>query len=473
MTRKKHILFFLTVFSLSLLAVHSAQAQEGDFFEGQLRRTEEELDATERLVEAAQDKKKLDRLADIRYEDVLKDPDNIMLNFKYAQSQVKNGNVLGASATLERILLIDPSLDKVRLFYAVVLFRLDNWTESKRELDLLLEKDLPNALREEVQVYVKQIKKRQKRTHMSFSQSMGYQFDTNRNAAPSSKKRLFANTALDISGTSRRRRDTSMLIISRFDAKHDLGFQAGHEVFGSFTYFNQDQTAIDNLDLQSFGYDLGANLKSEWLNVTPKFYASHLYLSREQYLRTQGGSIALNKTLWKRLGLNSTFRIERQSFTGVTESPLAKQRNGRYLELENGFSYALRRDMRVGSSIVYANKSAEEDVNAYERLQLKFSHTWLWPKGQFVLNSVTLGRDSYDEPDRIIAGRRRYDKNLRYRATYGASLETLLIGKILPRPMKDINFTFTYEYFRSLSNLTNYTYRNNKFQLMLSKKIEF
>lgn len=468
------LILFLFCFGLNTpVFLPAAQAQEGDFLEGQLRRTAEETEARQGAQAAALEKKRLDQLKTIRFQDILKDPDNIMLNFAYAQSQVKNGDVLGASATLERILLIDPSLDKVRLFYAVVLFRLDNWTEAKRELELLQAKELPAALSSEVDLYIKQINRRLRKSRFAISQSLGYQFDTNRNAAPSSKKRYFANTTLPVSGTSRRRRDTSFLNITRFDAARDLGFQAGHEVFGSFTYFLQEQTAIDNLDLQSFAYDMGFNLKSDWVNFQPKFYASHLYLSREQYLRSQGGNFRLDKTVFKRLGLKSEFRIERQDFTGVTESPLAKQRDGRYLEWENGFTYALLPTMRVGSSFVYANKTAEEDVNAYERIQIKNTHTWLWPKSQFVINSLDLGVDAYDEVDIVIAARRRRDKTLRYRVTYGAPLETLLIGKVLPGPMKNINFTFTYEYFRSFSNITSYTYRNNKFQLMLSKRIEF
>jgi len=45
----------------------------------------------------------------------LEDPDNIMLNFRYAQTQIKNNNLLGAAGTLERILLVNPNLSKVRL----------------------------------------------------------------------------------------------------------------------------------------------------------------------------------------------------------------------------------------------------------------------------------------------------------------------------------------------------------------------
>ena len=67
----------------------------------------------------------------------------------------------------------------------------------------------------------------------------------------------------------------------------------------------------------------------------------------------------------------------------------------------------------------------------------------------------------------------RHDATLRYRVTYGAPLTALYIGKFLPRALQDILVTATYEYYRSLSNITNYTYTNNKIQFMLTKRLEF
>ena len=46
--------------------------------------------------------------APVSYQDVLADPDNLELNLRFARTQVAQGNVRGAAATLERILLIDP-----------------------------------------------------------------------------------------------------------------------------------------------------------------------------------------------------------------------------------------------------------------------------------------------------------------------------------------------------------------------------
>lgn len=52
---------------------------------------------------------------------VLKDPGTLDLACRYAQTQIRKGDLLGASPTLERILLVRPDLPRVRVLYAVVL----------------------------------------------------------------------------------------------------------------------------------------------------------------------------------------------------------------------------------------------------------------------------------------------------------------------------------------------------------------
>ncbi len=94
-----------------------------------------------------------------------------------------------------------------------------------------------------------------KRTQFSVTQSNGWEFDDNRNASPSDKRVLFSGIPINTSEQTRRRNDTSFLNITTVDAAYDLGTQAGHQLIGSFTYFMQEQTQVDNLDLRSFQYD--------------------------------------------------------------------------------------------------------------------------------------------------------------------------------------------------------------------------
>ena len=81
--------------------------------------------------------------------------------------------------------------------------------------------------------------------------------------------------------------------------------------------------------------------------------------------------------------------------------------------------------------------------------------------------------DNYAAPEFTVGSLIRHDKTLRYRATYGVPLGTVFFDKILPKPLKDIVFTFSYEYYRAFSNITNYAYANNKLEGMLTKRLEF
>ncbi len=412
--------------------------------------------------------------SELTFANILQNPDDVLLNFEFAKAQVRRNDVLGAASTLERILLVNPNLDQVRLFRVVVLYRLDNLTEAKNEIEILNKRTMPPALRKELDRYKKEINKRQQRLHLGVRESLGWQSDSNRNAVPSSKQRLFADTRLDVAPADRSRQDESFLNITTVDAAYDLGFQAGHQLVGSFTYFLQNQKQLDSLDLQSFQYEMGATYKGKWFNVTPLFTASHLFLLSDNFLRTQGGTVLIDKTLFNnRLNLHSYNHLEYQDYLNVKAYQTAIERRGNEFTMINGATFALTPTMSITQDIGYVHKEAKSTYNGYDRIFLETSHNWLWPKGQFLINSFTPGFDRYLSDDYAIAARLRRDQTFRYRVTYGAPLSFFFMDKFLPEPVKDVTMTFTYEYYRDLSNITNYTYRNNKFQFLWTKRWEF
>ena len=128
---------------------------------------------------------------------------------------------------------------------------------------------------------------------------------------------------------------------------------------------------------------------------------------------------------------------------------------------------------KSSAKVGYSDKKAKQNYNAYDRVTLSNTHTWVLPRGQFLINALNVNFDNYASPEISVAGMRRHDKSLRYRLTYGTPLTTIFFGKILPKPLKDIVFTGSYEFYRALSNITNYSYTNNKCQLMLTKRLEF
>jgi len=432
-------------------------------------------DQAERIAEKSKEKADADKYkTGVTYEDILKDPDNIELNARYAQDQIARGELLSAAATLERMLLVNPNLADVRLLYAVVLYRLGSLNESQKELESLKTVTLPPGIRAQVTEYEKKIKSRKRRTHFGIRQSVGWGYDTNRNAAPSSKFQLVNDIAQPLTGPNTRHPDTHFLNISSFDVTLDLGFQAGHSVFGNFTYFLQEQTTVDSLDLGSFQYELGGTYKSKWLDFTPSFIASNIFLSRESFLRTQGGNFLFERDVTKKIKAFYDFRMERQDYMNTTENTDSYDYKGPEFSHFWGASYVILPTMKWTTSIGFSDKSAKQSYNAYDRLSLNNSHTWVLPKGQFLINAININFDNYDRAEETVAGKVRHDKAMRYRVTYGTPLNTIFFNsKLLIKPLKDIVFTGSYEFYRSLSSITNYSYTNNKFQLMLTKRLEF
>ncbi len=463
------VLLMATLFAPRL----SSAQEESTAREVPLREAEAEAQAKKAAAEA-ETRAALETSQPVTYEQVLADPDNIQLNFLYARTLVAQGNLRGAEATLERILMVNPELAQVRLFHALVLMRLNNLDEAEQEFAALKGKEMPPSLRQELQTYVREIRLRRRVTRYHASLTIGYAFDTNRNAAPSSKERLAADIPTALVGTSKRRHDTSLLVIHSLGFTHDLGMQAGHQLTGEFNYFLGEQTRADDFDLQSFSLKGGAVVKSPWAELTPSLFMSHTMLSRETYLRSQGLSGGVERPLGKRTTVAVETQWEHEAYSGISENTAAAERTGDRTSVEGGPTFALTPTMQLSGRVSYVNKQAKAAYFRYDGIGVEGTHVWLVGHGQFLITNLTYDFNTYDQADTSVSERQRRDKELRVRMTYGAPI-SLFLGKHLTAGpiLEGLTLTTSVEQFRALSNITNYTYANRKFSVMVTKRVEF
>ncbi|MEQ9199787.1 MAG: tetratricopeptide repeat protein, partial [Rhodospirillales bacterium] len=167
------------LFALQLSSVTPSFAQTVD------NRTipgQDDEEERRRREKAAEDARNLPVDDDVTFQDILKDPDNLELNLRYAKAQIARGELKGASATLERILLIDPDQPQIRLYYAIVLYRLDNTDEAERELRALQELQLPPDVAAEVDGFLSEIALRRQRLRFVVGLTFGGYFDDNKTA---------------------------------------------------------------------------------------------------------------------------------------------------------------------------------------------------------------------------------------------------------------------------------------------------
>lgn len=404
----------------------------------------------------------------ITYQQIFKDPDNIDLNFRYAKQQIIEGDLKGASATLERILMIDPALPRVRLLLAVVHLRLDNLYEAEKELTAILKLPMPSSLRGEIDEYMRLIRRRRRRTNINARLGAGFQYDTNRNAAPNSGQRLFLGSVTNlVSGL--KEDDQSLIATGHIGVVHDLGVQAGHELFANYNYYRAEQAEISLLDMQAHSYEAGFKYKSSQFgdfSIGP--VGNYVTLdANTPYLRTQGARLSWKRTLSKTTTLDFSVRTVFERFLPSVNLSLAEDRSGGRSDVRFGTGKVLTPSQYLSVHAFYMDKDAKKRYNAFSRLGIRLAHQWLLGKGRFMLTSFTGALDRYAEPEFAISTAFRRDDTVRFGATFGTPLG------FIAAPLKDLIWSAGGEIFHSFSNLTNYQYTNHRVNTMLTYKFDY
>jgi len=119
--------------------------------------------------------------------------------------------VLGAAATLERILLVSPDLPQIRLTYAIVLYRLDSIDEAEVEFKKLQKLKMADSQRAEKDRFLLAIKKRRQKTKYKVTAGFGLKRDSNVNAGPRGGQVLAAGAFAAPLGRAQKQADFGVL----------------------------------------------------------------------------------------------------------------------------------------------------------------------------------------------------------------------------------------------------------------------
>jgi len=412
----------------------------------------------------------------VTFEQVLADPDNLDLNYRFAQSQIAEGDLKGAMTTLERILLTRPELQRVRLLYAVVLVRLDNTDEAERELKALLTQPMPDSLRAEIEKTLADIDRRKRSTRYAATLTFGGQLNSNRDAAPDSNKRVAGGlTFVSPDGTA----DAALLAIASFELRHDLGAQAGHEYFLKASGYVAEQRKVDSQDLQAFFAETGFVYRTNFADFTPSLSYGHYLLRGEGYLDTYGAKLDIRRRLDDSWTVYAAGEIQHQDYDRVSTrvggfaiAPLAHERSGERFEAEAGAIWRLAPQHLLRGNLALATKDANKAFNSYDYGRAELSHTWLLGQGMFLVSTASAALQDYKKADTRIAPQTREDVILLGRVVFGVPL-VVWMPQVAGTGLGDMVMSVAAQVTHQDSNITNYTYTDVSGQLLFTKRWEF
>lgn len=472
----------LLVGALLPIGAAMAQSQPG-FDQREAERQKRALEEQNRAREASEVQQPFG--GTVRYADVLKDPDNVDLNFRFAKSQIADGNVRGAAGTLERILLVTPDLPQIRLTYAIVLYRLDNLDEAEREFNRLKELKMADSLRGEIERFLAAIEHRRKKTKYRVQVSAGVKRDSNVNSAPRDGQILAAGLEFSPVGRGQKQPDFALLGIVSGDIRQDLGKQSRDEFFLSASYYHNEQFAIDPQDLQSGNLSFGLRLPFENFVFTPKFSYTNLRLSREKFFSGYAGELRFDRRdvlpAWKIDG-HFLVRGTRENFHQIFETSTGLQRTGFRWEWELGLNKQITPQHRLEGTAKFTRKLPQSFApNDYRGYEVGLRHSWALGGGTFLLSNASYEAKLYKREDNAITPFQvRHDNLLRLSITYGAPLGSLIkesyfgsTGKVYYDALKDLTWTITGELVEQASNIRNFSYSNRRAQMMFTRTWNF
>jgi len=224
----------------------------------------------------------------ISFEQFFQNPDNNELKLNYARQQAAKGDLKSAAGALEGMLYAQPNWDSARLFYAIVLFQLDDQYGAKREFDLLENRPLTEKERRLVDYHQGQLSptnkgggKAEKTVKIKGYVEVGVRSDSN------ASNNLFETTFIVVSS-----RDTSKFANAALKASIPLlnsginlnmGLKAQTRNYATFTQSNYEVLS------GSVGLS-GALSAIDW---QANLNADNVYILDEKYLSQTGVQVSL------------------------------------------------------------------------------------------------------------------------------------------------------------------------------------
>lgn len=110
----------------------------------------------------------LEKQYDAAFQEMLRKPADLDILFRFATLATQTGDLEGAISALERMLLINPQLPRVRLELGVLYYRLGSYEVARTYLDTVLKSAaLPPEVRSKAEQFLAEIESKQCPSHFS------------------------------------------------------------------------------------------------------------------------------------------------------------------------------------------------------------------------------------------------------------------------------------------------------------------
>jgi tetratricopeptide (TPR) repeat protein len=289
----------------------------------------------------------LERQYDAAFQEMLLQPANLDVLFKFASLASQTGDLEGAVSALERMLLINPDLPRVRLELGVLYYRLGSYEVARTYLESALKSpNLPAEVRSRAERFMADVVSKEKPSHFSGEFFLGWRYQSNANLGPTTNNVLLFGQIASLNQAAVGSPDWGVVSSAQIRHTYDLGLQDKAAIETTFSaYVNrQFQNNVANVTLLDLTTGPRFQIFSgifEDVSLKPFFSGGYIWVNDAPYYGSYGSGVEMAVLLSDRLRNVTTFQWRRHDNTDNWYLPTNSQYRGVEYTATTGLQFAL------------------------------------------------------------------------------------------------------------------------------------
>ena len=271
---------------------------------------------------------------DRAFKEMFADPADMDKAFIYARLAIQMGDFEGAISTLERMLLIDGNLPRVRMEVGVLYYRLGSFEVAKGYFEEILAGDaVPPVVTGRVNTFLAKIEDQTSRHKTKATLFTGIRHQSNANAGPNTTRVRVLGLDVDLDTTFTNKPDFDTFGTVRFTHGYDLGIEPRVDIESELVVYYANQATQDQVDTSLAQVKSGPRFVvdpdiARGLDVRPYARWDVVNLADRQYYTAFGGGVDANYVLGPAARLSMDTNLVQRNHNNTASSPTLTALNG-------------------------------------------------------------------------------------------------------------------------------------------------
>lgn len=400
------------------------------------------------------------------FSEMYEDPTDLSKAFAFAEQALAAGDFEGSVSALERMLLVDPKLVKIRLELGKLYIRLGSYAVARIFLEeVIISEGASDKDQEDAKILLDQTKNALNVIQFNNSVVWGVRVQSNANSAPKDSRIIIFGipATLDDEFTSKGDYDSYVTLVSNIDIEDAVWDNVNYT--GSLILYGNEYLDKTSLNAKLASVSVGINIKGEIFSTSFKFNpysdVSYLRLSDDELLYNYGGGVNLETNIYKNISILGKLEKTIVRYNDLSRTGSETALNGDAIQSGFDIIYQLGSFDNFSCSLLFIDEDTKNRKDSSKTR--KFSISYDKDLAGFdveILKNISMKIDlealerNYQATDFLTdASRKRKDTNI----VAGLSVKYKL--------SENLHFSALFQIKENRSNINNFDYKNNSTSL--------